>query len=94
MADGWTDAGDVEQTKPAPDLVSVAVEKAGGGLAVMIGDSTWDCEAAGNAKLETIGVLTGGFSESELRDAGAAAVYRSLPELREGLDATPLAQDA
>jgi HAD superfamily hydrolase (TIGR01509 family) len=90
VADGWTDSGDVEQTKPEPDLVSVAVEKAGGGPAVMIGDSTWDCQAAGNAGLETIGVLTGGFSEQELRDAGAAAVFRSLPELAAGLDRTPL----
>jgi phosphoglycolate phosphatase-like HAD superfamily hydrolase len=56
----------------------------------MIGDSTWDCEAASNAGLETIGVLTGGFSDQELRDAGAAVVFRSLGELRENLDKTPL----
>jgi HAD superfamily hydrolase (TIGR01509 family) len=90
VADGWTDSGDVQRTKPEPDLVTAAVEKAGGGDAVMIGDSTWDCEAAGNAGLETIGVLTGGFSEAELRDAGAAAVFRSLPELIDGLEETPL----
>jgi HAD superfamily hydrolase (TIGR01509 family) len=91
IADGWTDSGDVERTKPEPDLVAAAVEKAGGGPAVMIGDSTWDCEAAANAGLETIGVLTGGFSEGELRDAGAAVVFRSLPELVERMDETPLA---
>jgi HAD superfamily hydrolase (TIGR01509 family) len=90
VADGWTDSGDVARTKPEPDLVTAAVEKAGGGPAVMIGDSTWDCEAAGNAGLKTIGVLTGGFSEAELRDAGATAVFRSLPELREHLADTPL----
>jgi HAD superfamily hydrolase (TIGR01509 family) len=90
IADGWTDSGDVEKTKPEPDLVSAAVEKAGGGEAVMIGDSTWDCEAAGNAGLESIGVLTGGFSEEELRDAGASVVFRSLPDLRENLARTPL----
>ena len=90
VADGWTDSGDVEQTKPSPDLVTAAVEKAGGGPAVMIGDSTWDCEAAGNAGLETVGVLTGGFSDQELRDAGAAVVFRSLDELRENLGRTPL----
>ena len=90
VADGWTDSGDVEQTKPEPDLVTAAVEKAGGGPAVMIGDSTWDCEAAANAGLETIGVLTGGFSEQELREAGATAVFRSLPELGENLARTPL----
>jgi hypothetical protein len=35
-------------------------------------------------------VLTGGFSEQELREAGAVAVFRSVIELREGLADTPL----
>jgi HAD superfamily hydrolase (TIGR01509 family) len=90
LVDGWTHSGDVERTKPHPDLVAAAVEKAGGGEAVMVGDSTWDCEAAERAGLPTIGVLTGGFSEQELRDAGAKSVFRSLGELRKGLPATPL----
>jgi HAD superfamily hydrolase (TIGR01549 family) len=91
LADGWTTSDDVEATKPEPDLVVAAVEKAGGGEAVMVGDSTWDCEAAKRAGLETIAVLTGGFSEAELRDAGALAVYSSIRDLRESLDETPLA---
>jgi HAD superfamily hydrolase (TIGR01509 family) len=90
VTDGWTDSGDVERTKPEPDLIQAALDKAGGGPAVMIGDSTWDCEAAGRAGLETIGVLTGGFSDAELREAGAVAVYRSLHELRDGLADSPL----
>ena len=90
LADGWTTSADVEATKPEPDLVKAAVEKAGGGDAVMIGDSTWDCEAAGRAGLETVAVLTGGFSEAELKEAGAVAVYRSIDELRKSLDETPL----
>jgi HAD superfamily hydrolase (TIGR01509 family) len=90
IVDGWTDSGDVERTKPEPDLVRAAVEKAGGGPAVMIGDSVWDAEAAGRAGLQTIGVLTGGFSEQELTDAGADLVFRSLPELTERLGETPL----
>ena len=36
-------------------------------------------------------MLTGGFSEQELRDAGAVAVFRSIDELRKQLDDTPLA---
>jgi HAD superfamily hydrolase (TIGR01549 family) len=91
VADGWTTSGDVEATKPEPDLVQVAVEKAGGGDAVMVGDSTFDCEAAERAGVPTIAVLTGGFSEQELRDAGAVIVYESINELRESLDRTPLA---
>jgi HAD superfamily hydrolase (TIGR01549 family) len=91
LADGWTTSTDVEATKPEPDLVQAAVDKAGGGEAVMVGDSTWDCEAAKRAGLETVAVLTGGFSEAELRDAGAVAVYHSIEDLRESLDETPLA---
>jgi HAD superfamily hydrolase (TIGR01549 family) len=89
LTDGWTTSADVEATKPEPDLVHAALEKAGGG-AVMVGDSTWDCEAARRAGLETIAVLTGGFSEQELREAGAAAVYESIAELRGRLDDSPL----
>ena len=63
LVDGWTTSDDVEQTKPKPDLVLAALEKAGGGDAVMIGDSVWDCEAAKRAKIPSIGVLTGGFSQ-------------------------------
>jgi HAD superfamily hydrolase (TIGR01549 family) len=92
LADGWTTAADVEATKPEPDLVEVARRKVGGGGAVMIGDSTWDCEAAKRAGVETVAVLTGGFSEQELLDAGAACVYESIDELRRSLDETPLTQ--
>ena len=91
LADDWTTSDDVEATKPEPDLVVAAVEKAGGGEAVMVGDSTWDCEAAKRAGLDTIAVLTGGFSEAELREAGALVVYSSIKDLRESLDETPLA---
>jgi HAD superfamily hydrolase (TIGR01509 family) len=90
LVDGWTTSADVEQTKPQPDLVLAALEKAGGGDAVMVGDSTWDCEAAKRAKIKSVGVLTGGFSEKELRDAGAAGVYQSIVEMRRDLDGTPL----
>ena len=90
LADGWTTAGDVEETKPAPDLVQVALEKLGLGGAVMVGDSTWDCEAAKNAGIRTIAVLTGGFSDRELLDAGAVQVFASIVDLRDRLSETPL----
>jgi HAD superfamily hydrolase (TIGR01549 family) len=90
LADAWTSAGDVEQTKPAPDLVEAALERVNGGPAVMVGDSTWDCRAAANAGVDTIAVLTGGFSEEELRDAGAIAVFKSIEDLRQRLSETPL----
>jgi HAD superfamily hydrolase (TIGR01549 family) len=90
LADAWTTSGDVEKTKPEPDLVNSALEKIGGGPAVMIGDSVYDCEAAANAGIETIAVLTGGFSDSELLKSGARIVFASIVELRECLSWTPL----
>jgi HAD superfamily hydrolase (TIGR01549 family) len=92
LADGWTTSADVEATKPEPDLVVAALEKAGDRKGVMIGDSTFDCEAAARAGIETLAVLTGGFSEQELLDAGAARVFGSIDELRKALDSTPLAR--
>ncbi len=90
VADAWTSSADVETTKPAPDLVEAAMNKIDADGAVMVGDSTFDCEAAGRAGVPTIGVLTGGFSESELRVAGAVAVFESLGGLKSNLDETPL----
>jgi HAD superfamily hydrolase (TIGR01509 family) len=89
VVDGWTASDDVDATKPEPDLIEVAVEMAGDGDAVMVGDSTFDVEAAERAGLETVAVLTGGFSEQELRDAGAVEVFGSIEELRGSLDRTP-----
>jgi HAD superfamily hydrolase (TIGR01549 family) len=90
LVDGWTESSDVENTKPEPDLVQAAIDKVGVESAVMVGDSTWDCEAAARAGVETIAVLTGGFSDAELREAGAVAVFGSIDELRAGLRDTPL----
>ena len=90
LADGWTTKDDVERTKPAPDLVLAALEKAGTPAAVMVGDTPWDIEAARKAGVATICVITGGYSEQELRDAGAAAVFESVGELLRNLDRTPL----
>lgn len=86
----YTTSEDVERTKPEPDLIAAAVEKAEDDEAVMVGDSTWDIEAAERAGIPTVAVLTGGFSAAELTDAGAVAVFESLPELLDGIGSTPL----
>ncbi len=72
--EGWTTSDDVEQTKPEPDLIQVALEKVETRPAVMVGDSTWDVKAAEGAGVPDLAVLTGGFSAEELKDAGAARV--------------------
>lgn len=81
---GATTSADAGRTKPDPELVQVALDQYGsGGPALMIGDSTWDVKAAEAAGVPTLALLTGGFSEAELREAGAAAVARSIATLRE-----------
>jgi HAD superfamily hydrolase (TIGR01549 family) len=90
LLDAWTTKDDVEATKPEPDLVQAALEKAATAEAVMVGDTGWDIDAARRAGLETVCVITGGWSKQELLDAGAAAVYESIDELRQNLGEPPL----
>ena len=88
-----TTKDDVDASKPDPDIVNTALKKAGlePSDAVFVGDTVWDVEAAGRAGVACVGVLSGGISESELRDAGAIAVYRNVAHLVEEFDASPLA---
>jgi HAD superfamily hydrolase (TIGR01549 family) len=90
LLDAWTTKEDVEATKPDADLVAAALAKAGSDDAVMVGDTAWDVEAARRVGVETICLVTGGWSRQELLDAGAVAVYESIAELRRDLDQAPL----
>jgi HAD superfamily hydrolase (TIGR01509 family) len=89
---GATSSADVENAKPEPDIICAALTKVPGvERSVLIGDSTWDCEAARRAGVASVALLTGGFSEQELREAGAVAVFASIGELLSHLDKTVLA---
>jgi HAD superfamily hydrolase (TIGR01509 family) len=90
LADAWTTKDDVDATKPAPDLILAALEKAQTESAVLVGDTPWDVEAASKAGVETVCVITGGWSKQELREAGAIAVFESVDELHRHLEETPL----
>jgi HAD superfamily hydrolase (TIGR01549 family) len=94
LADGWTTSADVEQTKPAPDLLEVAVDRVGGRRAAVVGDSVWDFYAAARIGAPGYAVRTGGFSPDELRAAGALEVVDSPAQLCERLDDTVLAGGA
>jgi HAD superfamily hydrolase (TIGR01509 family) len=81
---GIVKSADVEEPKPAPDVFELALEKTGTNAneVVAVGDSIWDIEAAAKAGIRTIAVLSGGaFSEEELKEAGAVAVYNNCAEL-------------
>ena len=91
---------DLEHGKPDPRLVGVALRKLGiaGSQAIMVGDTPYDAEAGIEAGTKAAGVLTGGFSENVLYDAGCFAVGHDLrallPNLLSGLgDSGPAQTD-
>lgn len=83
---GVVSSGDAAESKPAPDVFELALQRAGAGAsqAIAVGDSIWDIQAAAGAGVRTAAVLTGGaFGRGELEEAGAAGVYRDCAELLE-----------
>lgn len=82
---GYTSSGDVETTKPDPEVIDAALEIAGTRDAIMVGDSVWDVRAAERAGIGCVGLLSGGFSESELLEAGATSVHPGPADLTEHL---------
>lgn len=93
VASHWTTAEDAEESKPAPDLVEIAMSKVGADTSVLVGDSTWDIEAAHRAGIPSYAVRTGGYSAAELEEAGARHVYDSLSELDDRFRADVTAMD-
>jgi HAD superfamily hydrolase (TIGR01509 family) len=71
---------DLEHGKPDPRVVGVALRKLGlaSSQTVMVGDTPYDAEAGIEAGTKAAGVMTGGFSESVLEEAGCFAVARDL----------------
>ncbi|MFE0752146.1 HAD family hydrolase [Gordonia sp. NPDC058843] len=76
-----TTSDDADSSKPAPDILSVALEEAGGGKAVVVGDTVWDVASAHRLPAGCVAVRSGGFAEGELRDAGAVLVVEHVGEL-------------
>ena len=80
--------GDVLRAKPEPDLFLACQERLGVAVqdCYVVGDAVWDLLAARRAGMLSVGLLTGGYGEDELRAAGAFRVYRDAEELHESLD--------
>jgi HAD superfamily hydrolase (TIGR01549 family) len=87
--------GDVLRAKPEPDLFLACATKLGvdPGDCFVVGDAVWDLLAARRAGMFSVGLLSGGYGEAELLQAGAFRVYRSPEELRESLDELGLLLD-
>lgn len=89
-----TSAEDVETSKPEPDLVLRALDRADvpPEQAVFVGDTVWDVRAAGRADVPCIALLSGGIPRADLEGAGAIGVYRDPAHLLAELDDSPLAR--
>ena len=90
-----TSADDAERSKPHPDIFEAALARLGRVAReriVVVGDTPYDAEAAGQAGLRTVGVLCGGFPEADLRAAGCVRIYRDPADLLARYDSSPLAR--
>lgn len=89
-----TSSEDAEKSKPYPDIFNAALEQLPGidpADVVVIGDTPYDAEAAAKAGIKTIGLLSGGFAEQDLRQAGCVAIYKDPADLLRNYDQSPLA---
>lgn len=91
LIDDATSSGDVESSKPDPDVVDVALQK--GRLrpeeSVMIGDTPYDIAAAAKAGVPTIALRCGGWWD-DLALGGAVAIYDAPADLLVHYDESPL----
>lgn len=93
IVDLTTSTEDAEHSKPDPGIFAAALKKSGADpdAVIVIGDTPYDVEAAGKLGIGAIGLLSGGFPEGSLRDAGAIAIYRDVAHLLADYDSSPLA---
>ncbi|MCG7348505.1 HAD family hydrolase [Sphingomonas sp. ACRSK] len=93
LVQATTSSGDVEHTKPAPDIFMAALKKVAPLSAeevLVVGDSPYDVEAASKCGIATIALLSGKFPEETLREAGAIAIYDDVAALLAEYDRSPL----
>jgi HAD superfamily hydrolase (TIGR01549 family) len=94
LVDVQTTADDVVHSKPKADVFIAALRQLGHWppeQAIAIGDTPYDIQAAKKIDLATIALLCGGFPETELRDAGAVAIFRDPADLLDHYYSSPLA---
>lgn len=94
LVDEVTSSADADVTKPDPDLLTTAMERAGldRSRTVAVGDAVWDVEACAHIGVRCIGVRSGGTSAAELEAAGAVCVFDDAEDLLAHLDDTPIAE--
>lgn len=96
VIDGMTTGEEVDSSKPTGDIFHSALAKIfplGANDAIAVGDSPYDVLGAQKNDVRTIALLSGGFSELDLEEAGAVAIYHSVKDLYEHYEESPLAAD-
>jgi HAD superfamily hydrolase (TIGR01509 family) len=96
LLDAQTSSDDAERSKPYPDIFQAALAGLGDvepETVLVVGDTPYDAQAAIKANLRTIGLLCGGWSENELRQAGCIEIYRDPAELLARYAESPLAAE-
>ena len=92
LVDGSTSADHVAKSKPNPDIFLAALGSIEGATpddAYVIGDTPYDAQAACSGGMKPVGVLCGGFSEEQLRQAGCVAVYPDVAAILARYDEVP-----
>jgi len=95
LIESETSSGDVEKSKPYPDIFAAALEQLGNiapDQVIAIGDTPYDAQAAGKINVRVIGLLCGGWNQEQLRQAGCVAIYREPADLLVHYDSSPLAR--
>lgn len=75
LMDDWTSSDDADQSKPEPDIIHAALQRAHAAprQAVMIGDTPYDVAAARAAGVPVIAFRCGGWLDPDL--VGAIEIY-------------------
>ena len=78
-----TSSSDAASSKPDPDIFEAALKKLNKppSRVMVVGDTPYDAQAASRAGMRCIGLLCGGWSEAELRQAGCSEIYADPTDL-------------
>lgn len=93
LVEEQTSSDDAERSKPHPDIFEAALQRLHDVKpteAVAIGDSPYDAIAAKKLKMESIGVLSGGFPRADLKAAGCNEIFRDCADLLDRYDESML----
>ncbi len=89
-----TSAEDADRSKPDPDIIKAALDKAclRPETAILLGDTPYDVEAGIRSNVDTVGLLSGGWDADALRDA--VAIYEDPEDLLKHFTSSPFSSVA